>query len=130
MLIPTGYWNTHSNFGKGVPQNARLIGNSRALEILVNKVLPVAYIWAVESESSKLQDGILNLYSEYKKVQENKHIKQVKKQIYSEAQPAKMIEYNARIHQGMIRLYKNYCVDQLCDLCPLFEHNAVVLEES
>lgn len=130
MLEPTDYWNTHSNFGKGITQNLKLIGESRALDIMVNKILPVAYIWSVESESSKLQDAIIKLYGEFKKVQENKHIKQVEKQIYSEAQPAKVITYNARIHQGMIRLYKNYCADQLCDLCPLFEHNAVVLEEN
>lgn len=129
MLEPTGYWSRHSNFGKGVSQKVKLIGESRALDILVNKVLPVTYIWAVESESSRLQDGILKLYGEFKKVQENKYIKDVEEQIYSEAQPANVIKYNARIHQGMIRLYKNYCADQLCDLCPLFEFNAVVSEE-
>ncbi|MCG9126312.1 DUF2851 family protein [Candidatus Poribacteria bacterium] len=130
MLEPTDYWSMHSNFGKGISQNVKLIGESRALDIMVNKILPLAYIWSVESESSKLQDAILKLYGEFKKVQENKHIKQVGKQIYSESQPANVIKYSARIHQGMIRLYKNYCADQLCDLCPLIEYNVVVLEES
>lgn len=130
MLEPTDYWSMHSNFGKGISKGVKLIGESRALDIMVNKILPVAYIWSVESESRKLQDGILKLYGAFKKLQENNNTKQVKKQIYSETQPANVIKYSARINQGMIRLYKNYCADQLCDLCPLFEYNAVVLKES
>lgn len=130
MLEPTGYWSTHSNFGKGVTQKVKLIGESRALDIMVNKVLPVAYIWAVESGSSSLQDAILKIYGVYKKLQENKYIREVEKQIYSDAQPANMIKYTAKIQQGVIRLYKNYCADQLCDLCPLFEYDAVLLEKT
>ena len=40
------------------------------------------------------------------------------------------MEPKAKIEQGMIRLYKNYCADRLCDLCPILEHDAVFLEES
>lgn len=128
MLEPTGYWETHSNFGKGGTQKAKLIGESRALDIMVNKILPVAYIWAVESESKELQDAILKLYDGYSKLQENKVIRQIETQIFTEAQPMRLIKPNAQIQQGAIRLYKNYCADQLCDLCPLFDHNAVLLE--
>ena len=97
---------------------------------MVNKILPVAYIWAVESESRKLQDAILELYSAYTKLQENSIIRQVAKQVFTEAQPMRLIKPTAKIQQGMMRLYKNYCADQLCDLCPIFEHNAVLSEES
>ncbi|MCE2402379.1 DUF2851 family protein [Candidatus Poribacteria bacterium] len=130
MLEPIGYWETHSNFGKGGTQKAKLIGESRALDIMVNKILPVAYIWAVESESKKLQDAILRLYSDYTKLQENSIIRQVGKQVFTEAQPMRLIKPTAKIQQGMMRLYKNFCADQLCDLCPILEHNAVLLEES
>ena len=34
----------------------------------------------------------------------------------------------AKIEQGVIRLYKNYCADWLCDLCPILEHDAVLSE--
>ena len=129
MLEPAGYWETHSNFGKGGTQKAKLIGEARALDIMVNKILPVAYIWAVESDSRELQNGILRLYSDYTKLQENTIIRQVEKQVFSEAQPMRLIKPTAKIQQGAMRLYKNYCADQLCDLCPLFEHNAVLLEK-
>ncbi len=129
MLEPVGYWETHSNFGKGGTQKAKLIGESRALDIMVNKILPVAYIWAVESESRKLQDAIQRLYSDYTKLQENSIIRQFGKQVFTEAQPMRLIKPTAKIQQGMMRLYKNYCADQLCDLCPIFEHRAVLPEE-
>lgn len=130
MLEPIGYWETHSNFGKGGTNKAKLIGPDRALDIIVNKILPVAYIWAVESESRKLQDAILGLYSDYTKLQGNSIIRQVDKQVFSKAQPMRLIKPTAKIQQGMMRLYKNYCADQLCDLCPIIEHNAVLSEES
>ena len=129
ILEPMHYWETHSNFGKGGTQKAKLIGEARALDIMINKILPVAYIWAVESESPKLQDAILKLYSAYAKMQENSLIRQVEKQVFTEAQPMRLIKPTAKIQQGIIRLYKNYCADQLCDLCPILEHNAVLLEE-
>lgn len=127
MLEPAGYWETHSNFGKGGTNKAKLIGSDRALDILVNKILPVAYIWAVESESRKLQDAILTLYSTCSKTQDNTIIRQVGQQVFTEAQPMRLIKPTAKIQQGIIRLYKNYCADQLCDLCPIIQNNAVML---
>ncbi len=129
MLETKGYWETHSNFGKGGTQKAKLIGEARALDIIVNKILPVAYVWAVESESRKLQDAILNIYSSYKKLQENRYIRRIESQIFSQTQPMRLIKPSAKIQQGTIRLYKNYCADQLCDLCPIIENNAVLLNE-
>lgn len=129
ILESTGYWETHSNFGKGGTNNAKLIGPDRALDILINKILPVAYIWAVESESKKLQDAILTLYNDYTKMQDNSIIRQVGKQVFSDAQPMRIIKPTAQIQQGIIRLYKNYCIDQLCDLCPIFENNCVMSTE-
>ena len=129
ILESTGYWETHSNFGRGGTNNAKLIGQNRALDILINKILPVAYIWAVESESKKLQDAILTLYSDYTKMQDNSIIRQVGKQVFSDAQPMRIIKPTAQIQQGIIRLYKNYCIDQLCDLCPIFENNCVMSTE-
>lgn len=125
-LEPTGYWVTHSTFGKGGTNNAKLIGQDRALDILINKILPVAYIWAVESESRNLQDAILSLYSDYSKMQDNSIIRQVGKHVFSDEQPLRMIKPTAQIQQGIIRLYKNYCIDQLCDLCPILENNCVL----
>lgn len=130
MIEPVGYWKKHSNFGTGGAQNAVLIGKSRAIDIIVNKILPVAYVWALEADSQKLQEGILNLYSVGSKSTGNQIIRKIDKQIFSEAQQMRLLKPTAKIEQGIIRLHKNYCADRLCDLCPILEHGAVFLEES
>ena len=130
MIEPVGYWKQHSNFGTGGTQNAVLIGKSRAIDIIVNKILPVAYIWAIEADSQKLQEGLLKLYSVGSKSVGNQIIRKIAKQIFTEEKQMRLLEPTAKIEQGIIRLHKNYCADWLCDLCPILEHGAVFLEES
>ncbi len=127
---PTGYWETHFSFGINTPRKEALIGNTRAADIIVNKILPVIYIWAVEAESQKLQAAILRLYSASPKSTGNKIISEINKQVFTDAQRMQQLRPTAKIEQGIIRLYKNYCADRLCDLCPILEHDAVLPEES
>ena len=130
MLEPTGYWEKHSNFGSESRRKTALIGKDRALEIIINKILPAAYVWAVEAESRLLQDTVLRLYSAGYKSKGNNIIRKVDEQIFTETQQLRHLNPTAKIEQGVIRLYKNYCADRLCDLCPILEHDAVLLEES
>ena len=130
MIEPSGYWKKHANFGTGGTQHAGLIGKSRAIDIIVNKILPVAYVWALEAESQKLQDGLLKLYSVGSKSAGNQIIRKIDKQIFTEAQQMRLLKPTAKIEQGIIRLHKNYCADWLCDLCPILEHDAVFLEKN
>ena len=130
MLEPLGYWEKHSNFGTGGTRNAVLIGKSRAVDIIINKILPAAYIWAIEADSQKLQEGILKLYSMGSKSTGNKITRKVDDQIFTETQQMRHLKPTAKIEQGVIRLYKNYCADWLCDLCPILEHDAVLPEEN
>ena len=128
ILEPTDYWSTRYDLGKKSSRKTTFIGASRALDIVINKILPAAYTWAVEAESRELQEAILQLYSVCAESQENQDIRQIKKQLFTEAQPMKLLPRTAKIQQGAIRLHRNYCTDRLCDLCPILEHNAVFLE--
>ena len=127
MLKSTGYWETNYDFGTGGARKTALIGEDRAVDIIVNKILPTAYIWAVEAGSQKLQETVLRLYSVTPKSGGNKIIDEINDQIFtSEAQQMQDLKPKANIEQGIIRLYKNYCADRLCDLCPILEHDAVL----
>ena len=129
-LEPTGYWEKHANFGSKSTRKIGLIGKGRAVDIIINKILPVAYIWAVEAESQQLQEAVLRLYSIGSKSTGNNIISKVNEQIFTETQQMRHLKPTAKIEQGIIRLYKNYCADQLCDLCPILEHDAVLSEEN
>ena len=130
MIEPVGYWKKHTNFGTGGTQNTGLIGKARAIDIIVNKILPIAYVWAIEADSQKLQEGILRLYSVGSKSTGNQIIRKIDEQIFTETQQMRLLKPTAKIEQGIIRLHKNYCADWLCDPCPILEHDAVCLEES
>ena len=130
MLEPTGYWQKHANFGAESTRKIGLIGKGRAVDIIINKILPAAYIWAVEAGSQQLQEAVLRLYSVGSKSTGNKIISKVNEQIFTEAQQMRQLKPTAKIEQGVIRLYKNYCADWLCDLCPILEHDAVLPEEN
>ena len=129
VLEPIGYWEMHSNFGTGGARKSGLIGNERAVDIIINKILPIAYVWAIGAGSQKLQEGLLRLYSIAPKSQGNKIIRQIDEQIFTETQQMRHLKPTAKIEQGALRLYKNYCADRLCDLCPILEHDAVLSEE-
>ena len=130
MLEPTGYWQKHANFGAESTRKIGLIGKGRAVDIIINKILPAAYIWAVEAGSQQLQEAVLRLYSVGSKSTGNKIINKVDEQIFTETQQMRHLEPTAKIEQGVIRLYKNYCADWLCDLCPILEHDAVLSEDN
>ncbi len=119
-LPSSGYWTDHSYFGKGIPQRgAALIGRARASEIIVNILLPIALVWAEESQSSKLRDAVQRLYDSHPKLSENHITQRVKAQVFTQAQPIKLISPSAKKQQGAIYLYKTFCNNQICDLCPI-----------
>lgn len=126
MLPATDYWSSHSHFGKGVyPWGSALIGESRASDIIVNKLLPLALVWAEESQSSKLSDAVQKLYDYHPKLQDNRNTKKVAAQIFTEQQPIQSISPSAKKQQGVIYLDINFCESQLCELCPILNSGAV-----
>ena len=126
-LAPSGYWEDHSHFGKGIPQRgAALIGAARASDIIVNILLPLTLVWAEHSESLKLIEAVQRLYDSYPKLQENHIIQGIEAQIFSQEQPIKLISPSAKKQQGAIYLHRNFCSSQLCDLCPVIEGGGVI----
>ena len=124
---PSGYWENHSHFGKGIPQRgAALIGADRANDIIVNKLLPITLLWAEQSQSSKLTKAVQQLYDNYPKLQENRTTRRIEAQIFNQEQPIKLISPSAKKQQGAIYLYNNFCSSQLCDLCPIIEGGGVI----
>ena len=127
ILAPSGYWEDHSHFGKGIPKRgAALIGTTRASDIIVNVLLPMTLVWAEQSQSPKLTETVQRLYDSYPKLQENRTTQQVETQIFSQEQPIKLISPSAKKQQGAIYLHRNFCSSQLCDLCPIIEGDGII----
>ena len=123
--VPSGYWIDHCDFGKRMPQiGANLIGRHRALDITVNKLMPIAMVWAEESQSKTLYEAVERLYGSCPKLQDNRVTRQIQSQIFTDSQPFDAISPNAKIQQGAIYLHNNFCTSRLCDLCPIINGSA------
>ena len=126
MLPATGYWSSHSHFGKGIARHGTVfIGRDRASEIIINKLLPLALVWAEESQSSRLSDAVKRLYDHHPKIAGEPTTKKISDQIFTEQQPIQHISPSAKKQQGAIYLYNNFCESQLCELCPILNSGAV-----
>ncbi len=127
LMIPAaGYWSSHSHFGKGIsPAGTAMIGKPRASDIIINTLLPLALVWAEESQSSRLSDAVQKLYDRHPKLQDNRITKDLTAQIFTEQQPIQSISPTAKKQQGAIYLHENFCKSQLCELCPIFNSGAV-----
>ena len=126
MFPATGYWSSHSHFGKGVyPLGSALIGEPRASDIIVNKLLPLALVWAEESQSSKLSEAVQKLYDQHPQLKRNTKTKKIDARIFTEQQPIQSISPTAKKQQGAIYLHENFCKSQLCELCPILNSGAV-----
>ena len=126
-MLPPGYWEDHSHFGKGIPRHgAALIGTTRASDIIVNILLPMTLVWAEQSHSPKLTEAVQRLYDSYPKLQENHMTQQIETQIFNQKQPIKLISPSAKKQQGAIYLHRNFCSSRLCDLCPIIEGDGII----
>ncbi len=126
MLPAAGYWANHSRFGKGIAKKGTVfIGEARASKIIIDKLLPLALVWAEESQSSKLSDAVQKLYDHHPKIQNDPIADKIAARIFTEQQPIQSISPSAKKQQGAIYLDKNFCESQLCELCPILNSGAV-----
>ncbi|MBM3235988.1 DUF2851 family protein [Candidatus Poribacteria bacterium] len=122
VMMPkaSGYWAERSTFGgKPHKKTVYLIGKERAADILVNIVLPVAYLWAERVQSRQLSEAIQLLYDKHPKLQDNVITNQVIQQLFPEKRMVRSVINTAKRQQGLIYLYKIFCSSRICDMCPI-----------
>lgn len=123
MPEASGFWEQHSTFyGRQHKKTTYLIGKDRAADILVNVVLPATFLWAKQSQSQQLEDAVQLLYDKHPKLQNNIITQKMMVRIFSDKQQAKMIN-SAKRQQGLIYLYKTFCLSKICDVCPILDGN-------
>jgi len=124
VIMPqaSGHWTEHSTFtGKPHKKTVYLIGKERAADILVNIVLPVAYLWAERVQSQQLTRAVQLLYDKHPKLQDNVITNQLIQQLFPEKRMARTVINTAKRQQGLIYLYKIFCNSRICDMCPIID---------
>ena len=123
LVRASGYWEKHYSFDDtqfGVEpkvQESHLIGKDRAREIVVNIVLPALLAYAQETEDSKIRNRVLEAYAHYPKLVENSITKMMRRQLFGKQAGVEPFVTTARQQQGMIEIYKQFCLRQQCEEC-------------
>jgi hypothetical protein len=111
-----GYWLNHYVFDK--PPDARIqyfVGASRADEIVVNIILPIANLYFEIFGKEKAAKNVLKLFVNYSQQSENKLVNEI-----SDSFGLRRVKKRAVLYQGMIELFRNNCgYVEACKECPM-----------
>lgn len=110
-----GYWRKYYHFDVIAKREHNLLGEERMREILINIILPLAFLYARIFKDMKVHNSVLNIYKSIKFKQKNSIIKLMEDQLIKGR-----VDLTIASHQqALIHLYKYYCVENKCRECEL-----------
>ncbi len=122
FLCPAaGFWQAHYDL-RGRKLSARavigdLLGRERALDILVNIILPGLWFYFREAGEAVRQNQVQEAYSLLPKLQENQITRTMREQLSCMFPVRAKIARGAREQQGLLYLQKLYCRPLRCEEC-------------
>jgi len=115
-----GYWADHYDFGAGMKTNPTLIGGQRAAEIIINVLLPFTFAWSEATGQPDLGERAVCLYRQYPRLTPNA----IERHMMAQLGLRVKLVGSVQRQQGLIHLYKNYCIQGRCKDCPLSQLQA------
>ncbi|HEX7358038.1 MAG TPA: DUF2851 family protein, partial [Ignavibacteriaceae bacterium] len=110
-----GYWASHYNFNKETKTSLKyFIGLGRADEIVINIILPIYSVYFEIHGNKELSERVLNLFLNYYQKEGNHLVDQV-----NETLGLKNEKFRSVYYQGMIDLFRNYCIKKKCMDCEI-----------
>ena len=106
-----GYFQTENNY---LPERYKL-GKTRIDTILINIILPLAVIYALEKKYKQLEDVAINIYQNFPGLPAN-YLTQYMEKFLNEDQK-KVIRKRAIYQQGLLKIYYENCQYYSCDNC-------------
>ena len=91
------------------------LGKERAREIVINIILPFSLALAQRQMDMDLKEHVLQLYASYPKSGENQITRYLSEVLWSGDQYKHF--HSAQIQQGLIHIYKTFCMEQRCQNC-------------
>jgi len=117
IMKEEGFWRDHFVFDKKSKELIKYsIGISRADEIIVNVLLPILLLYFEIFPDTESLKRIKNLFINYIQEGSNKLVNQVASELDLKKASRKSINY-----QGMIELFRNYCIKERCLECKIGE---------
>lgn len=107
----TGYWMTHFDVGRPLEPgycSTMLLGLGRAATVVVDVVLPFMYAYGRCNSEPELCGQALELYRRHPSLPENHITRRMRQRIFAADERLRLP--SARRQQGLIHVYKNYCL--------------------
>jgi hypothetical protein len=115
IIKSDGYWANYYTFNK--PSKSKLnyfIGVGRADEIVVNIVLPLFSVYFEMMNQAEISKKVLNVFLNYYQKESNHLVDQVNENLGFKNEKFRSVYY-----QGMIELFRNYCIKDRCLQCEI-----------
>ncbi len=116
LVESQGFWKKHYRFGQksGKPIKM-LIGKDKALEIIINTIIPLCLLYARTFKKREIRTNALNLFSVLTVTKRSSLIDTLENQLIK----GKFKINTAVLYQGLVQLYKYYCVEEKCSECEI-----------
>ena len=109
-FIPNEYWETHRHFGKSCPPHSCQIGEQTVNLLVINTVVPVRLAYATFHGDDTMKEEVFSLLEEVS-FENNVITRQYVKAGFSDG--------SALHSQGILELYKQYCIPKQCLRCDI-----------
>jgi hypothetical protein len=120
-----GYWRSHYVIEKDANVEMKyFVGLSRADEIIVNVILPILAVYFELFMNKDASRRVKNLYLNFHQKSSNQVVNQVSETLHLNDPNMKSV-----YTQGMIELFRNYCVKEKCLHCNIGKEVFQVEEE-
>ncbi|HEY6952863.1 MAG TPA: DUF2851 family protein [Bacteroidota bacterium] len=109
----SGFWQHHYDFDQPARTTMVPLGLSRVNELLVNTVVPISLLYARIFKDPAVRENTLLVYESFPPLEENSLSRLMRTQLLGN----KVQVASAGSQQGLIQLYKYYCIEQRCAEC-------------
>jgi len=110
-----GYWHNHYVFDNAAKEEIKyFIGLSRADEIIINVILPVLAVYFEIFDDKAAARRVKKIYLNFHQKSSNRVVNQVTDSLHIANSESKSVH-----QQGMIELFRHYCVKERCMECEI-----------
>ncbi len=109
------FWQNHYDFDQPTGRTMVALGQSRINDLIINAVIPIALLYARIFKNTEVREHTLRLYQAFPPAVENTVTRLMDRQLIRN----RLHLDSTWMQQGLIQLYKFYCVECRCDDCDI-----------
>ena len=114
-------WDSYSSFNAPLKTKFAVLGEARALDIMVNVILPLMYAYGLVNNMQSLRNSIIKVYLNLPSAQNNIIMEMSAERWLMPKERAGKVMKSAAAQQGVIYLHRKYCeiLSMNCENCEI-----------